>query len=122
MRAVPVGVASIVPHVTVRGNGGVGTHSGFARAPDLGSGPRPWTAAPAGCPDRPVNAAAPGGGGPGGGGAPHPPPPPGGGGRGAGRGVGGGGGAPPPPPRRQYVVCGTGPSQRPEPPPAFGPS
>lgn len=32
MRAVPVGVASIVPHVTVRGNGGVWSYgSGFRR-------------------------------------------------------------------------------------------
>lgn len=43
MRAVPVGVASIVPHVTVRGNGGVGTRSDFragacpvARSPSCG--------------------------------------------------------------------------------------
>ena len=38
MRAVPVGVASIVPHVTVRGNGGVGTWSDWPACGPLPGG------------------------------------------------------------------------------------
>lgn len=84
MRAVPVGVASIVPHVTVRGNGGVGTRSDFragacpvARSPSCGG--RQRVDAVVEFPEGPGT-----------------------------------------PPRRLYVVCGTGPPQRPEPPCGVG--